>query len=94
MRWSRDRAGGIVVVLLLGGGSDVEVGVGGIDVVGGGGREAKEAERRWCNFVVSERICFGMRQVKGTIEEKKTTVSYTWSAGVVCWQGIRRFIQG
>lgn len=45
-------------------------------MVGGGGREAKEAERRWCNFVASESTCFGMRQVKGTIEEKKTTVSY------------------
>ena len=62
-------------MLLLGGGEDVWIGVGEGDVVGGGGRELKEVERRWCSFVASERICFGIRQVKGTMEEKKTTVS-------------------
>ena len=46
MRWSRDRAGGIVGVLLLGGGEDMWIGVGEEDVVGGGGRELKEMERR------------------------------------------------
>lgn len=47
-------------------------------VVGGGGRALKEAVRRWWSLVVSERICLGMRQGKGTIEEKAITTSYTF----------------
>jgi len=44
-------------------------------VVGGGGRALKEAVRRRWSLVVSEIICLGMRQGKGTMEEKVMTMS-------------------
>ena len=57
-------------------GEEVEVGrLVVVIVVGGGGRASNEAVRRFWSLVMSERICFGMRHVKGTTEEKRMTTN-------------------
>lgn len=50
--------------------------VGNGSVEGGGGRAEKDASRRLWSFVVSDWICLGIRQLNGTIEEKKTTTNW------------------